>query len=182
MSKFNQKQAKWNFVIQIYYPKGKKSLLKFTIIISEYCSLSPCIMFAHSWNMYKWNYTEYNILCLASFTIHNVFEIHPWIYYAIHIFCFWALFVCVNMLYFVSLLFSSWNEHSCINLFWAHMFLFLLENYPKMKFLGDNDVHWIYKRFKNSFFKLLYTFILSLAKNMTSHISTLSPKFDAISL
>lgn len=28
---------------------------------------------------YKWNYLICGLLCLASFTHHNVFEVHPWI-------------------------------------------------------------------------------------------------------
>jgi len=47
MSKFNQKQAKRNFVIQIYYPE-EEIPIKSTIIITENCSLLALILFACS--------------------------------------------------------------------------------------------------------------------------------------
>lgn len=35
------------------------------------------IIFNFSWTLYKWNHIVCTILCLASFTYHNSFEIHP---------------------------------------------------------------------------------------------------------
>lgn len=68
MSKNKQKQAKRNFVIQINYPKEEIPIQSTSIVI-ENCSLSPCIMFDFSWNIYKWNCTEYSILCLSSLNV-----------------------------------------------------------------------------------------------------------------
>lgn len=101
MSKNKQKQAKRNFVIQINYPKEEIPIQSTSIVIENF-SLSPCIMFDFSWNIYKWNCTEYSILCLTFFTKCSIFEILTYMYYAIHTFCFWAVFNCVNVSYFVS--------------------------------------------------------------------------------
>lgn len=127
MSKFNQKQAKRNFVIQIYYPE-EEIPIKSTIIITENCSLLALILFACSWNICKWNYTEYNILCLASFTKQ----------------CFWDLPMYVSCNSYVLFLsnsqlgeyilfcFSAFLlrefEHSCVSLFEDICFYFLWRN------------------------------------------------------
>ena len=133
MSKIKQKQPPKNFVIQINYPK-EEIPVQSTIIVIENCSLSPRIMFDFSWNIYKWNCTEYSILCLTSFTRCNIFEILTYMYYANHTFWFWAVF----NVWTYHILFLCFSLERMCKSFWGNMFLFLVENDLEVEFLGNS--------------------------------------------
>lgn len=138
-------------------------------------------MFVCSSNVYKWDYTEYYILCLISFTKFKFSKVHPWVYYAVHIFCCWVVFHCMNMPYLVYQLCSLKWTFLCKH-FGRHMFSFLWGKYIGVEFLANRMVFFDFVRNCWTIFKLLQNFILPTEWRRNSSFSTLSKAFDVARL
>ena len=101
--------------------------------------------FCYSATSYTWNHTAYTLLCLAFFAQHNIFEIHPVIFF---FFIVYQVSHCMNTPQFVIFTVSGDFHFDCFQLmlwtflyksFCGHTFLYLFSKYLGVELLLFQD-------------------------------------------